>query len=304
LRATERAKRAWSTRPSRDVYVAPSERYADARASLLGDAAWAASREDTQRSLSLPSEPAPFLEQLGGELDDAYQRTREGLTPEHPIHELAAGELRVEQLDAPPEPAPPVVLRERVDALMPAADLPKLVLEIAAKTGFIDGFTNDQEPGAQKFGLSCQSPLASLRRVLDAIRMAQIERPELVERSSGSRVRLPVSTTRLMLVAAMWLPLLVVGGECSCKPGTARPRRGRPTTHAPGFRQRSPGRGRPGSAGRTAGAVDGGPAAPGPGTWSAAGALTERPPPSRGARRHHNTALFSSSRRPWSADRR
>ena len=29
----------------RDVYVAPSERYADERASLLGDAAWAASRE-------------------------------------------------------------------------------------------------------------------------------------------------------------------------------------------------------------------------------------------------------------------
>ena len=133
----------------RDVYVAPSERYADARASLLGDAAWAASREDTQRSLSLPSEPAPFLEQLAGELDDAYQRTREGLTPEHPIHELAAGELRVEQLDALPEPATLVVLRERVDALMPAADLPELVLEIAAKTGFIDGFTNDQEPGAK-----------------------------------------------------------------------------------------------------------------------------------------------------------
>ena len=133
----------------RDVYVAPSERYADARASLLGDAAWKASREDTQRSLSLPSEPAPFLEQLAGELDDAYQRTREGLTPEHPIHELAAGELRVEQLDALPEPATLVVLRERVDALMPAADLPELVLEIAAKTGFIDGFTNDQEPGAK-----------------------------------------------------------------------------------------------------------------------------------------------------------
>jgi len=36
----------------RDVYVAPSERYADARASLLGDRAWDASREDTQRSLS------------------------------------------------------------------------------------------------------------------------------------------------------------------------------------------------------------------------------------------------------------
>jgi len=133
----------------RDVYVTPSERYADARASLLGDAAWEASREDTQRSLSLPPDPGPFLKQLGGELDDAYQRTREGLTPEHPIHDLAAGELRVEQLDALPEPATLTVLRERVNALMPAADLPDPVLEVAAKTGFIDAFTNDQEPGAQ-----------------------------------------------------------------------------------------------------------------------------------------------------------
>ena len=32
---------------------------------------------------------------------------------------------------------------------MPPADLPDLVLEIAAKTGFLDAFTNDHEPNAQ-----------------------------------------------------------------------------------------------------------------------------------------------------------
>ena len=148
----------------RDVYVAPSERYADARASLLGDPAWEASREDTQRSLSLPPQPTPFVEQLGGELDDAYQRTIEGITPEHPIHDLAAGRLRVEQLDALPEPASLNTLRERVDALMPAADLPDLVLEVAAKTGFIDAFTNDQEPNAQ---------LRDLKTSLCAVLVAQ-----------------------------------------------------------------------------------------------------------------------------------
>lgn len=95
-----------------------------------------------------------FLKQLGGELDDAYQRTREGLTPEHPIHELAAGGLRVEQLDALGEPPTLATLREGVDALLPAADLPDLVLEIAAKTGFIDAFTNDREPGAKLDGLA------------------------------------------------------------------------------------------------------------------------------------------------------
>ena len=109
----------------RDVYVTPSERYADARASLLGDAAWDASREDMQRSLSLPAQPHAFLQQQpGGELDDAYGRTGDGLTPQHPIHELARGGLRVEQLDALPEPATLVTLRERVDALCPLPTCP------------------------------------------------------------------------------------------------------------------------------------------------------------------------------------
>lgn len=63
----------------RDVYVTPSERFADARSSLLGDAGWDASREDTCRALSLPTQADASIEQLAGDLDDAYQRTRDGL---------------------------------------------------------------------------------------------------------------------------------------------------------------------------------------------------------------------------------
>ena len=86
----------------RDVYVTPSERFADARSSLLSDAAWDASREDTCRALSLPLEADAFIEQLAEDLDDAYQRTRDGLTADHAIHALAArGELPVDRLDAP-----------------------------------------------------------------------------------------------------------------------------------------------------------------------------------------------------------
>jgi hypothetical protein len=121
----------------RDVYVTPSERFADARSSLLSDAAWDASREDTCRALSLPTEPDAFIEQLAADADDAYQRTREELTPEHAIHDLAArGELPVERLDALPEPPSLIELRGRVDALMPPADLPDLVLETRSRPGF------------------------------------------------------------------------------------------------------------------------------------------------------------------------
>src|SRR5918999_482203 len=56
---------------------------------------------------------------------------------------------------------------------------------------------------SKKFGLSTQSPVDwSLRRVLQATRKEHTEVPLDVERSSGSRVRLPVMMTRLMLVAA------------------------------------------------------------------------------------------------------
>src|SRR5829696_3056499 len=60
---------------------------------------------------------------------------------------------------------------------------------------------------SKKLGLSSHSPVAwFLRRVLDAIRSEHTDMPLAVERSSGSLVRLPVRTTRLMFVAAMrWL---------------------------------------------------------------------------------------------------
>ena len=133
----------------RDVYVSSSERYGDPRASLLDERAWNQSRSDVCRSLELPETPTPFVEQLSAELDGAYRRTVEGLHAEHPVYELAAGRLHVEQLDALHEPATLVALREQVARRLPDADLPDLLLEIAAKTGFIDGFVHEHEPHAR-----------------------------------------------------------------------------------------------------------------------------------------------------------
>ncbi len=132
----------------RDVYVASSDRFGDPRATLLDEPAWNASRGDVCRSLSLPQAPGLFIEDLGAELDGAYRRTLDSLDPEHPIHGLAAGRLPVEQLDALPEPASLIALRAQVAQRLPDADLPDLLLEIAAKTGFLDGFAHEHEARA------------------------------------------------------------------------------------------------------------------------------------------------------------
>lgn len=132
----------------RDVYVASSARFGDPRATLLDEPAWNASRSDVCRSLSLPQAPGPFIEDLGAELDGAYRRTLDSLDREYPIHGLAAGRLPVEQLDALPEPASLIALRAQVAQRLPDADLPDLLLEIAAKTGFLDGFAHEHEARA------------------------------------------------------------------------------------------------------------------------------------------------------------
>src|SRR5450759_1910559 len=83
VRARGAARRLAPPRRLRDTQRAVP----DARSSLLTDAAWDASREDTCRALSLPTRPDAFIEQLAGDLDDAYQRTRNALTPQHAIHD-------------------------------------------------------------------------------------------------------------------------------------------------------------------------------------------------------------------------
>jgi Domain of unknown function (DUF4158) len=67
----------------RDVYVTPSERYADARSSLLGDAAWDASRADTQRSLRVRAAIAVAARAARPVPASARRRARRRL-PAHP----------------------------------------------------------------------------------------------------------------------------------------------------------------------------------------------------------------------------
>jgi TnpA family transposase len=136
----------------RDVFATPSWRYADPRAGLLAGAEWEAARPIICRTLGLVSEPEPVLATLSDELDRTYRAVAARL-PENPAvrFETTGGQtdLIVSPLDKLEEPPSLVRLREAVAARLPRVDLPEILLEIAARTGFAEAFTHLTERAAR-----------------------------------------------------------------------------------------------------------------------------------------------------------
>jgi len=136
----------------RDVFVAPSWRYADPRAGLLDGAEWQAARPIICRTLGLSAKPEPMLAALASELDLTYRDVAERLPENKAVRfETVAGkqELVLSTLDMMQEPASLVALRQKVASMLPRVDLPELILEIAARTGFTDAFTHLSERTAR-----------------------------------------------------------------------------------------------------------------------------------------------------------
>ena len=136
----------------RDVFVAPSWRYADPRAGLLDGAKWQAARLIICRTLGLSVKPEPMLAALTSELDLTYRAVAARLPDNKAVRfETVAGkqELVLSTLDMMQEPALLVALRQRVTSMLPRVNLPELILEIAARTGFTDAFTHLSERTAR-----------------------------------------------------------------------------------------------------------------------------------------------------------
>ncbi len=141
----------------RDVFVSPSWRYADPRAGLLTGPEWEATRPIICRSLGLSADPAPTLAALTAELDQTYLAVAERL-PNNPAvrFETVDGkkELVLSPLDKLEEPMSLVALGEAVVDRLPEVDLPEILLEISARTGFTDAFTHLTERIARAQDLS------------------------------------------------------------------------------------------------------------------------------------------------------
>jgi Tn3 transposase DDE domain len=138
----------------RDVFVSRSKRWDNPRIKLLQGEHWEATRSQVCRALNRGESPEPELEMLVQQLDTAYQRTAENFPTNAAVRiEQVKGRdtLTLTGLDKLDEPPTLIKLRDEVLARLPRVDLPEVLLEIHARTGFAHEFTHISE-GAARVG--------------------------------------------------------------------------------------------------------------------------------------------------------
>jgi hypothetical protein len=146
--------------PRRDLFASPSLRYAGPRIGLLAGSAWEAARPSICRTLGLSTDAPAEVARLAEPLEAAYRGTAANLPKNAAVH-VDGAELVLSALDKLEEPPSLVALRAAVAARLPRVDLPELLLEMHARTGFADGFTHASECGARAGGVA-----TSIRAVL------------------------------------------------------------------------------------------------------------------------------------------
>jgi hypothetical protein len=136
----------------RDVYALGSTRWGDPRANLLDGPAWEQARLQVLTALRLTDPVTAHLSDLAGRLDAAYLGLAARLgpagepDPDSPARLEAdrSGKIRLHlsPLEAVAEPASLVALREMITRMMPRVDLPEVLLEVDAWTGYLGEFTH------------------------------------------------------------------------------------------------------------------------------------------------------------------
>ena len=132
----------------RDVFAAPSNRWADPRARLLDGPRWEAMRGDVLAGLSLNEDVGEHLAGLTRGLDAAWRQMAARLAE-------AGGEAKVEivvpegggrarlsvdKLGALGEPQSLTWLKNTTEAMLPRIDLPDPLFEVHSWTGFLHAF--------------------------------------------------------------------------------------------------------------------------------------------------------------------
>lgn len=131
-----------------DVFVMKSKHWTDTSAQLLKGSAWKAARPHVCRMLRISPKAEEELSLLRLELDETYRQTAAHFPKNEAIRvESRDGRdaLVLTPLEALDEPQSLLELREDVAALLPQVDLPEVLLEVDAWTGFTREFTHVSE---------------------------------------------------------------------------------------------------------------------------------------------------------------
>lgn len=118
---------------------------------LLDKATWRANQAQVLRSLDLTGGAIRFLDRLGDELDAAYHHAVAvgARQPELIMfdHDVGRQRFKIPPLDALAVPESTAAFRDRLSALLPAAELPEAMLEVDAWTGFSEPMTDNVTGG-------------------------------------------------------------------------------------------------------------------------------------------------------------
>jgi len=127
----------------RNIFAESSSRWRDPRAHLLSGTAWESAQVAGMNALGLPAAAGPMVSEHAAALDAAYAEVASRLGADTPASVDENGKLHAAALKAVPDPASLVDLRRRVEAMLPRADLPELVLEVMSwHPGFTEAFTH------------------------------------------------------------------------------------------------------------------------------------------------------------------
>ncbi|HVI37448.1 MAG TPA: Tn3 family transposase [Gaiellales bacterium] len=136
----------------RDVFVPTGVRYADPRQGLLSGEAWNAARLTVCRSLDRSPDAEAEVGDLAARLDRAWRQVAADL-PGNPAARVerrdGRDELVLSPLDKVEWPPSLIALQAAISARMPKIDLPDVMLEVAARSGFADAFTHVSERHAR-----------------------------------------------------------------------------------------------------------------------------------------------------------
>ena len=134
----------------RDVFAVGSDRWGDPRARLLSGDAWERAKPEVLSAFGLSEGPEPHLGEITARLDASYRGVASRLESNQALELTTDGEhLSLARLEAEPEPPSLVTLRATVAGMLPRVDLPELLLEVHAWTGYLDQFTHLSEAGAR-----------------------------------------------------------------------------------------------------------------------------------------------------------